>query len=86
MKTDSINVLSSPCFSTDINSMPRYIIILHALDTLSFSFTITFTFNNNKTAVEVHYNVDNNILTPSLIIHNINIHSLRSICLSTYLS
>ena len=45
----------------DINSMPRYIVILHALPNLSFSFTITF--NNNRTIVEIHYNVNNNILT-----------------------
>ena len=45
----------------DINSMPHYRVILHALHNLSFSFTITF--NNNKTTVEIHYNVNNNILT-----------------------
>jgi len=55
------------CF-IDINYMPHYRVILHALRNLSFSFTITFTFNNHKTVVEIHYNVDNNILTSSLII------------------
>ena len=45
----------------DINSMPHYIVILHALHNLSFNFTITFTFNNPKTIVEIHYNFDNNI-------------------------
>ena len=35
--------------------------------------------------MEIHYNVDNNILTSILIINNIYIHSLRSIYLSTYL-
>jgi hypothetical protein len=44
-----------------INSMPHYIVILHVLRNLTFSFTITFTFNNNKTIVEIHYNVNNNI-------------------------
>ena len=48
-------------FLIDINSMPHYIVILHALHNLSFSFTITFTFNNHKTLVEIHYNFDNNI-------------------------
>jgi len=43
----------------DINSMPHYIAILHALHILSFSFTITFTFNNNKTIVEIHYKASN---------------------------
>jgi len=73
--------------------MPNCIVILHALHYLSFSFTITFTFNNHKTIVEVHYNIDNNILTSSHIINNIYIHSLRclsvcliSISLSLYLS
>ena len=66
-------------FFIDINSMPHYTVILHALHNLSFSFTITFTFNNHKTIVDIHYNYDNNIfLTSSLIIHNIYIHSLRS--------
>ena len=60
-------------FFIDINSMPNYILILHASHNLSFSFTITFTFNNNKTIVEIHYIVDNNILTSSLIINNIYI-------------
>ena len=63
--------------------MPHYTVTLHALHNLSFSFTITFTFNNHKTKVEIHYNVDN-ILTSSLIINNIYIYSLKSICLSTY--
>jgi len=62
--------------------MPRYI----ASHNLSFSFTISFTFNDNKTIVEVHYNIHNSILTSGLIINNIDIHSLRSIYLSTYLS
>jgi len=73
-------------FCIEINSMPHYRVIVLALHNLSFSFTITFTFNNHGTIVEVHHNVDNNILTSSLIINNIYIHSLRSICLSTYLS
>ena len=47
----------------DINSMPHYTVTLHASHKLSFSFTIIFTFNNNKTIVEVHYNVDNNNFT-----------------------
>ena len=45
----------------DINSMPHYIAILHALYNLSFSFTITFTFNNHKTTVEICYNFNKNI-------------------------
>ena len=69
-----------------LTTCPHYIEILHALHNLSFSFKITFTFNNNKTIVEVHYNVYNNILTSSLIINNIYIHFLRSVSLSTYLS
>ena len=73
-------------FFIDINITPHYRVILQALHNLSFRFTITFTFNNHKTTVEVHYNVDNNILTSSLIINNIYTHSLRSIYLSTYLS
>ena len=48
-------------FLIGINSVPHYIVILHALLNLSFSFTITVTFNNNKTVVEILYNVDNNI-------------------------
>ena len=71
-------------FFIDINSMSHYTVILHASHNLSFSFTITFTFNDNKTIVEVHYNVDNNILTSSLIINNIYI--LSEIYLSVYLS
>jgi len=59
---------------------------VHALHNLSFSFTITFTFNNHKTIVEIHCNVDNNILTSSLMITNIFKHSLRSVCVSSYLS
>ena len=74
------------CVFVDINSMPLHIVILHALHSLSFSFTITFTFNNHKTIVKVHYNFDNNILTSSLTINNIYIHSVRSVYLSTYLS
>ena len=74
------------CFYIDINNMPHYTVTLHALHNLSFSFTITFTFNNKKTIVEIHYNVDNNILTPSVIMNNIYINSLRSICLSVCLS
>jgi len=66
--------------------MPHYIVTLHALHNLSFSFTMTSKFNNNKVIVEIHYNVDNNILTRSLIINNIYTHSLRSVCLSVYLS
>jgi len=73
-------------FFIDINTMPHYIVILHTSHNLSFSFTVTFTFNNSKTIVEVHYNIDNNILTSSLIIYNIYLHSLRSIYLSIYLS
>jgi len=65
--------MSSPFF-IDINSTPNYIVTLHALDNLSFCFTITFTFYNHKTIVEIHYNVDNNILTSSLTINNIYIH------------
>jgi len=64
--------------------MPHYTVTLHALHNLTFSFTVPFTFNNNKSIVEVHYNVDNNILTSSLIINNIYIYCLRSVCLSTY--
>jgi len=70
----------------DVNSMPHYRVILHAVHNLSFSFTITFTFYNPKTIVEIHYSVSNNILTSSLTINNIYIHSLGSIYLSTYLS
>ena len=70
----------------DINSMPHYRVILHALHNLSFSFTITFKFNNHKTIVEIHYNVDNNILTSSLIINNIYIHSLKSVYMSIFYS
>jgi len=70
----------------DINSMPHYRVILHALHNLSFSFALTFTFNNHKTIVEIHYNIDNNILMSSLLINNIYIHSLSSIYLSAYLS
>jgi len=66
--------------------MPHYTVTLHASRNLSFSFTITFTFNDNKTIIEVHYNVDNNILTSSLKINNIYVCSLRSVYLSTYLS
>ena len=73
-------------FFIDINSMPHYTVTLHSSHNLRFSFTITFTFNNHKTLVEIHYNVDNHILTSSRIINIIFIHSLRSICLSTYLS
>jgi len=69
-----------------INIMPHYIIILHALHNLNFSFTITFTFQNHKILVEINYNVDNHILTSSLKMNNIYIHSLKSTCLSTYLS
>ena len=54
--------------------MPHYIVILHALHNLSFSFTINFTFYNHKTIVEIHYNVDNSVLTSSRIINNIYIH------------
>ena len=36
--------------------------------------------------VEVHYKVDNYILTSSLIINNIDIHSLRSISLLIFYS
>ena len=32
--------------------------------------------------MEVHYNIDNNILTSSLMVNNIYTHSLRSIYLS----
>jgi len=85
MKTDSINVPRSPCVLLILTACPITLVILRALYNLSSSFTITFTFNNNKTVVEIHYNLDKNILTSSLIINNINIHSLRSICLSTYL-
>ena len=56
---------------TDINSMPHYRVILHALHNLSLRFTITFTFNNHKTVVEIHHKVDNNILTSSLIINRL---------------
>jgi len=42
-------------------------------------FTITFTFNNNKTIVEIYYNVNNNILTSKLTINDIYIHSVRSV-------
>ena len=66
--------------------MPHYTVTLHASHNLSFGFTISFTFNDNKTIVEVHYSVDNNILTSGLIINNIYVHSLRPIYLSTYLS
>jgi len=48
-------------FLIDINSVPHYKVILHALHYLGFSFSITFTFNINKTIVEIHYNVNNNI-------------------------
>ena len=71
-------------FFIDINSMFHYIVILYALHNLSFSFTITFTFNIHKTIVEIHYSISNNILTSSLTINNIYIHSLGSIYLSTY--
>jgi len=63
--------LSLSFFFIDINSMPHYTAILHALHNFSCSFTITFTFNNNKTIVDIHYNVDNNILTPSLVINKV---------------
>jgi len=66
--------------------MPLYRVILHASHNSSFSFTITFTFNDNKGIVEVHYNVDNNILRPSLIINNIYKHSPRSVYLSIFYS
>ena len=66
--------------------MPHYTVTLHASHNLNFSFTITFTFNNNKTLDEVHHNVNNNILMSSDTINNIYIHSLRSVCLSVYLS
>ena len=75
-----------PVFFVDINSMPHYRVILHALHNLSFIFPIPFTFNNYKTIVEFHHNVDKNILTSSLIIYNICLHSLRSVYSSTYLS
>ena len=75
-----------PVFFVDINSMPHYRAILHALHNSSFSFPIPFTFNNYKTIVEFHYNVDKNILTSSLIIYNICLHSRRSVFSSTYLS
>jgi len=51
--------------------MPHYTAILHASHKFSCSFTITFTFNNNKTIVEIHCDVDNNILTSSLVINNV---------------
>jgi len=50
-----------PLFLIGINSMPNYMVILHASHNLSFSFTITFTFNDNKTIVEIRYNADDNI-------------------------
>jgi len=73
-------------FFIDINIMPHYTVTLHALHNLSFSFIITFTFNNHKTIVEIHYNVGNHILSSSLIINNIFIHSLRSVYLSIFYS
>jgi len=53
----ALQVLPPP-FLIGINSMPHYMVILHASRNLNFSFTITFTFNNNKTIVEIHYNVN----------------------------
>ena len=83
-----VSVCLSVCvhFYIYINSMSHYTVTLHALHNLSSSFTITFIFNNHKTVVEIHYNVDNNILISSLIINNIYIHSLRSVCLSVCVS
>ena len=57
----SILIAAVVFFLIDINSMPHYRVMLHALHNSSFSFTITFTFNNQETIVEIHYNVDNNI-------------------------
>ena len=74
-----------PFFFFDINNMPHYSVILHALHNLSFCFTMPFTFNNHKTIVAFHYNVENNIFTSSLIINNIYIHSLRPNYPSTHL-
>ena len=86
--TDRFLVQGSPsdcaCFLL-ILTASHYRVILHALHNLSFSFTITFTFNNHKTIVQIHYNVDN-ILTSSLIIENIYIHSLRLIYLLIFYS
>ena len=64
--TEFVDLRNDTCvffiFIIDINSMPHYTAILHALHNLSFSFTITFTLNNNKTIVVTHYNIDNNII------------------------
>jgi len=55
------NTLTEPIFpSSGTNSMPHYVATLHALHNLSFSFTITL--DKNKTIVDIHYNVDKNIL------------------------
>ena len=47
------------------NSMPHYMVILHALHNYNFSFTITFML------IVIHYNVGNNVLTSKLKINNI---------------
>jgi len=74
-----------------INSMPHYTITLHASRNLRFSFTVTFTFNGNKTIVQVHYKVDNNILTSSLIINNLyilygEVNSVKNTTINTWLN
>jgi len=46
--------------------MPHCTVMLQALDYLSFSFT----FNDNKTTLEIHYNINNNILTSKHTINN----------------
>jgi len=53
---------NSSFFLIDINSVPHYRVIQSALHNLSFSFALTFTFNNHNSIVEIHYNINNNIL------------------------
>jgi hypothetical protein len=51
-----------------INSMPHYMVILHALHSLIFCFTITNLNGNKQTVVEIFYNFGNNIYLSTFIV------------------
>ena len=71
------------CVFIDINSMPHYMVMLHALHKyLSCSFTVSFAVNYHKSIDKIYENFYNNVLTFSLTINNIYIHALRSISVS----